>query len=98
MLEPLGERNPEPVFELDGEVKRADVVGESHLKLALRVGERELSAFGYELAGQKPELGARMRIVGHVRPDTFRGGDAIEVRILELSLLSSAAASAHASE
>ena len=98
LLEPLGERNPEPVFEVDGEVKRADVVGDSHLKLALRVGERELSAFGYELAARKPELGSRMRIVGHVRPDTFRGGDAIEVRILELSLLSSAAASAHASE
>jgi single-stranded-DNA-specific exonuclease len=98
LLEPLGERNPEPVFELEGEVKRADVVGESHLKLSLRVGERELSAFGYELAGRKPELGSLMRIVGHVRPDTFRGGDAIEVRILELSMLSTAAASAQASE
>jgi single-stranded-DNA-specific exonuclease len=85
LLEPLGESNPEPVFEACGEVVRADVVGDGHLKLVLRVGARELSAFGYELSEKAPKLASRARVFGHLRPDTYRGGDAVELRILDLS-------------
>lgn len=82
LLEPLGEANPEPVFELQGELLRADVVGSDHLKLALRVGARELSAFGFELGAQKAALGGRVRLFGALRADTYRGGDRVELRIL----------------
>lgn len=85
LLEPMGEGNPEPVFEIAGEVTRAEVVGESHLKLFLRVGPREVSAFGYELGTLRPEPGAPLRLFGHVRPDNYRGGDAVEVRILDFA-------------
>ena len=84
LLEPLGEANPEPVFETCAELMRAEVVGSDHLKLTLRVGARELSAFGFELGGRRPGLGGRVRIYGGLRPDTYRGGDRVELRILHV--------------
>jgi single-stranded-DNA-specific exonuclease len=84
LLEPLGEANPEPVFQVRGELLRADVVGQDHLKLTLRIGARELSAFGYELGAKKAELGERIRAYGPLRPDTYRGGDRVEMRILHV--------------
>lgn len=87
MLEPLGEGNPEPLFEIEAEVLRAEAVGTEHLKLGLRIGSRQLSAFGYELAPKREALAKRVRIYGHVRPDTYRGGDSVETRILEIQSL-----------
>jgi single-stranded-DNA-specific exonuclease len=84
LLEPVGEGNPEPVFELSGEVARAEIVGEGHLKLWLRLGAHEIGAFGYELGSRRPEPGSQTRVYGHLRPDSWRGGDAIELRILDL--------------
>lgn len=84
LLEPLGESNPEPIFEARGEVVRADEVGEGHLKLSLRVGNRELSAFGYELAARRPAVASKVRVFGHLRPDTYRGGETVELRLLDV--------------
>jgi len=84
LLEPLGEGNPEPVFEASGELLRADVVGSDHLKLSLQIGSREVSAFGYELGARKPDLGGSVRVYGALRPDTYRGGDRVELRILHV--------------
>ncbi len=84
LLEPLGETNPEPLFAAEGEVARADAVGTGHLKLVLRIAGRELSAFGYDLASQQPSVGARARVYGNLRPDTYRGGEAVELRIQQL--------------
>ncbi|MCA9603046.1 MAG: single-stranded-DNA-specific exonuclease RecJ [Myxococcales bacterium] len=84
LLEPVGECNREPLFEVaDAEVARASGVGEggAHLKLDLRVGGARLSGFGYELGARKPELGSTVDVHGSLRPDTWRGGDAIELRI-----------------
>jgi hypothetical protein len=63
---------------------RAEVVGSDHLKLSLRVGPRELSAFGFGIGARRPELAARVRIYGSLRADTYRGGDRVELRIVEL--------------
>jgi single-stranded-DNA-specific exonuclease len=84
LLEPLGEANPEPVFEAQAEVVRAEVVGSDHLKLALRIGAREVSAFGFELGARRAELGTQVRVYGQLRPDTYRGGDRVELRILHI--------------
>jgi single-stranded-DNA-specific exonuclease len=84
LLEPLGEANPEPIFETTAELLRAEIVGSDHLKLSLRVGARELSAFGYGLAARRAELGPTLRVYGSLRADTYRGGDRVELRIVEL--------------
>jgi single-stranded-DNA-specific exonuclease len=85
LLEPLGERNPEPVFEVVGELVRAQVVGEGHLKLSVNVLGRELGAFGYQLGDHAATLAGQVRVCGTLRPDGFRGGEAIELRIEEVA-------------
>lgn len=81
-LEPVGEGNPEPVFLLEGaDVRRVDVVGQGHLKLALTAGGRPLTAFGWEMGDLAGQVGSRVDIFGSLRPDSWRGGDAIELRI-----------------
>ncbi len=82
MLEPLGHRNPEPRFLLDGvPVLEAAGVGDGHLKLAVRVGPTRLPCFGLGLGDALADLGDTARLVGSLRRDDFRGGDAVELRI-----------------
>ncbi len=81
-LEPVGEGNAEPMFLLEGAaVDRVDVVGQGHLKLALRAGGRPLTAFGWEMGDLAGEVGDRVDVYGSLRPDTWRGGGAIELRV-----------------
>jgi single-stranded-DNA-specific exonuclease len=87
-LEPLGEANRSPCFLLDpAEVLDSSEVGTGHLKLRLRVAGRELSAFGFDMAAQRPAVGARIRALGALRPDAWRGGENVELRIAELEAL-----------
>lgn len=83
LLEPLGEGNPEPRFYLrEVAVVDAGEVGQGHLKLRVRVGATILPAFGFELAAAyMPARGESVQLVGALRPDTYRGGDAVELRI-----------------
>ncbi|HJL15057.1 MAG TPA: single-stranded-DNA-specific exonuclease RecJ [Sandaracinaceae bacterium LLY-WYZ-13_1] len=82
MLEPVGEGNAEPLFLLEGvEVEGVRSVGQGHLKLSLRLGDRRLSAFGWEMGDLSGEIGDRVDLFGNLRPDSWRGGDAIELRI-----------------
>lgn len=81
-LEPVGEGNAEPHFLLEAaEVLHVNTVGQGHLKLGLRVGDRTLTAFGWEMGGLAGEVGDRVDIHGSLRPDSWKGGDAIELRI-----------------
>jgi single-stranded-DNA-specific exonuclease len=81
-LEPLGAGNAEPRFALPGvRVERASVVGERHLKLALRFGRTPISGFGFDLGARLSEAHGTLDLVGALRPDTWRGGDAVELRI-----------------
>jgi single-stranded-DNA-specific exonuclease len=82
MLEPVGEGNEEPRFLLSGaRVDDVGLVGEGHLKLALRVGDQRLTAFGWEMGDLAGALGEKVDLFGSLRPDSWRGGDAIELRI-----------------
>ncbi|MDD9936969.1 MAG: single-stranded-DNA-specific exonuclease RecJ [Myxococcales bacterium] len=88
LLEPLGEANAEPVFLLpDAQVSDARVVGSGHLKLKLQVVGQELSAFGLGLGERAPARGSRLRALGNLRPDTWQGGEAIELRLADFELL-----------
>lgn len=83
-LEPVGEANPEPLFELPAvRVDDAKVVGEGHLKLRARVGGRMLSVFGYDLGERVPRTGSKVTLWGHLRPDNWTGGEAVELRLLD---------------
>jgi single-stranded-DNA-specific exonuclease len=98
-FEPCGQGNPAPRLSFPGvRVRAARVVGEEHLKLEFelpRAGDaagppRTLSAFGYRLGRVAPKVGDRVDVTGALRPDTWRGNGAVELRIHGLAAEGSA--------
>lgn len=82
VLEPIGAGNPDPRFLLQGaKVEEAGSVGVGHLKLSLRIGRERLSAFGFGLGAEVEKIGDTASLVGTLRPDGWRGGDAVELKI-----------------
>lgn len=87
-LEPLGEQNPEPRFHIPrATLKSLRTVGEDHLKLELQVDGRRMSAFGFRMASEGRGLGpgSQVEVLGTIRPDSWRGGDAVELRLEALA-------------
>jgi single-stranded-DNA-specific exonuclease len=81
-LEPCGEANRAPFVLLRGARVREARIVKGHLKLDLAFGPRRISAFGFQLGALQPELtGATLDVIGRLRRDTFRGGDAVELRV-----------------
>jgi single-stranded-DNA-specific exonuclease len=80
LLQPVGQGNADPIFLVpDARVQERSVVGTGHLKLTLRVGEQRLSAFGYRLGQRASEVGASVSVLGTLKPDTWKGGDQVEL-------------------
>jgi single-stranded-DNA-specific exonuclease len=87
-LEPLGAANVEPLFLLpDARVVECGVVAGAHLKLELKLGERALRAFGYDMAAARPAAGKAIRALGYLRPDTWKGGNRVELRLRALEVV-----------
>jgi single-stranded-DNA-specific exonuclease len=81
-LEPCGEANPLPKICLaDASVISARQVKGGHLKLELRRGADRLGGFGLFQGSLAPILKNKVHVLGRLRRDTFRGGDAIEIAI-----------------
>lgn len=87
-LEPMGEGNAQPVFALEGaQVEDVSVVADGqHLKLRLRHGGQVLTAFGRDMASRIDDVGSRVTVIGHLRPDLWRGGEALEMSLTRLLL------------
>jgi len=81
-LEPCGESNPAPSLALVGRVVSAREVTGGHLKLELQLenGDR-LSAFGIGLGARAASLSGSVAVSGKLRPDRYRGGNAIELKL-----------------
>jgi single-stranded-DNA-specific exonuclease len=85
LLEPCGEGNPCPELRLEAKLLRAREVQGGHLKLELELeGGQRMGAFGPELGARAADLGERVVVFGRLRPDRFRGGDAVELRITQI--------------
>jgi single-stranded-DNA-specific exonuclease len=85
-FEPLGEANPEPLFLVtEARVERSQVVGQGHLKLGLSVGPDRFSAFGLGMAERLPQRGQVLQALGALRPDTWAGGEKVELRLLDFA-------------
>jgi single-stranded-DNA-specific exonuclease len=84
-LEPCGESNPAPALALVGRVVSARAVTGGHLKLelALDSGER-LSAFGIGLGHRAEALRGDVAVSGKLRPDRYRGGNALELKLSKI--------------
>jgi single-stranded-DNA-specific exonuclease len=81
-LEPCGPDNPRPELVLEARVVSAREVTGGHLKLELEHAKgRRIGAFGVELGARANTLGERVIVRGRLRPDTYRGGDAVELKL-----------------
>ncbi len=93
-LAPFGAANPEPRFAFPGViVAQVEPVGPSgeggHLRCALAdaLGEGRLKAIAFRAAGSPlgaflaASRGRAIHIAGHLRRDTYRGGDAVQLVI-----------------
>ncbi|WP_437283805.1 single-stranded-DNA-specific exonuclease RecJ [Sorangium sp. So ce406] len=81
-LEPCGEGNRAAHVLVAGAAVRSARNLKGHLKLELTVARREIACFGFELGELASRLaGGRVDVVGRLRRDAWRGGDAVEIRI-----------------
>lgn len=81
-LEPCGEANPRPEFALTARLISARAVKGGHLKLELEAPSGcRVGAFAPNRAELAETLGERVRVIGELRPDRWRGGDAVEVSV-----------------
>ncbi len=82
-FEPCGQGNPAPRVAIE----RARVLGVrelrgGHLRLWLDVGGTPMSCFGPEMGELASRIGTHARVVGALRPDTWTGGAAVEIRLV----------------
>jgi len=78
-LAPFGTENPQPVICLEeGEIQGGRIVGTDHLKLFAAGRSGTIPVFGPHMGRRLGELRGRMRLVGHLRADTYRGGRNVE--------------------
>ena len=84
-LEPCGVANPAPDLVLVADLVSAKNVRGGHLKLELELsGQQRVSGFA-PLQGELAEtLGPRVALRGTLRPDRWRGGQAVEVRVAQI--------------
>jgi single-stranded-DNA-specific exonuclease len=82
-FEPCGQCNPAPRVAIDGaRVLGARELRGGHLKLWIDAGGISISCFGGEMGPLAAGIGARARVVGALRPDTWTGGGAVEMRLV----------------
>ncbi|MCU0682341.1 MAG: single-stranded-DNA-specific exonuclease RecJ [Polyangiaceae bacterium] len=86
LLEPCGERNRAPsVCAVGALVVSAREVRGGHLSLDLEVEGRRMRGFGAQLGGRAGAIGRRVNVWGGLRRDGWKGGDAVEIRVDEVS-------------
>jgi single-stranded-DNA-specific exonuclease len=81
-IEPCGEANRAPRLLLQNARVNSAKNLKGHLKLDLAWERRQLSGFGFDQGPLAEQLaGRRVDVVGQLRFDTWRGGDAVEMRV-----------------
>ena len=81
-LEPHGPSNPEPIFlARQVIVQSRRIVGENHLKLSLRQGDRALPAIGFGLADAAIEAGATIDVLISPEYNDWNGTTTLQLRL-----------------
>jgi single-stranded-DNA-specific exonuclease len=81
-LEPCGQGNPAPRVALRAQLVAAREVKGGHLKLELELpGAQRMSGFGVSMGSKAASLTGQVVVLGRLRRDAWRGGDAVEMRV-----------------
>ncbi|GMV15756.1 MAG: single-stranded-DNA-specific exonuclease RecJ [Polyangiaceae bacterium] len=81
-LEPCGQGNPAPRVAVQAELVAAREVKGGHLKLELELpSSGRMSGFGVSMGARAGQLSGRVVVLGRLRRDAWRGGDAVEMRV-----------------
>ena len=89
---PYGPGNPEPVFALaDMRASAVKTVGQNHIALSLASATgASVRAIAFraegEAQGEMLRSGARLHVVGKIRADDWRGGDAGQLQIVDAAV------------
>jgi len=87
-LEPCGEANPRPELSLSARLISARPVKGGHLKLELEMPSGcRVGAFAPNQGELAESLAGHVRVVGELRPDRWRGGNAVEVSVRSVESL-----------
>jgi len=79
-LEPCGQGNPAPRLIVEGDVFESRELKGGHLRLELSLaGRTRVSCFGIGMGARAAEFSGRAVVLGDLRRDTYRGGDAVEI-------------------
>ena len=82
LLEPCGAGNESPTLAFAASVLSARQVTGGHLKLELELeGGVRIGAFGFSLGERASSLTGKIAVLGKLRPDRYRGGNAIELKL-----------------
>jgi single-stranded-DNA-specific exonuclease len=82
LLEPCGAGNESPRLAFEATVLSARQVQGGHLKLELELEEgTRIGAFGIAMGERAAELTGKIAVLGRLRPDRYRGGSAIELKL-----------------
>jgi single-stranded-DNA-specific exonuclease len=81
-LEPCGEGNRAPLLLVRGAPLASARDLKGHLKIEMRTRRATMAGFGFDLGAMASGLvGRKVDVVGRLRRDTWRGGDAVEIKI-----------------
>ena len=82
LLEPCGPGNESPRLAFEATVLSARQVQGGHLKLELELEEgTRIGAFGIAMGDRASALTGKIAVLGKLRPDRYRGGNAIELKL-----------------
>jgi single-stranded-DNA-specific exonuclease len=82
LLEPCGAGNESPRLAFEATVLSARQVNGGHLKLELELeGGTRIGAFGIAMGERASSLTGKVAVLGKLRPDRYRGGSAIELKL-----------------
>ncbi len=88
MLEPCGEGNRAPLLLIKGAHVSDTRVFKGHLRLDLLSAGRPIGAFGFDMGDLVETVaGQTIDITGRLRRDTYRGGDAVDLRIENVAVI-----------
>lgn len=88
LLEPFGESNKQPLFEVDNlkVVEHAVIgTGKNHLKLKLKNAKGQVfDAIAFRSADREPELPDYIDIICAIEKNTWHGNDNVQLRIVDM--------------